>query len=47
MRELEADIRWHHEQIRLAKAALHESDCPENPSRELEVAVLTSSILRV
>lgn len=47
MRELEADIRWHHEQIRLAKAALRDADKPENSIRHIEVEALNSSILKL
>lgn len=47
MSELEADIRWHDEQIRLAKAALRDADKPENPERQLETDLLTASILKL
>jgi hypothetical protein len=47
MHELEADIRWHEEQIRLAKAALRDADQLENPTRQLEVSLLASSIQKL
>lgn len=47
MRELEADIRWHHEQLRLAKGALRDADRAANPTRQIEVEALTASISKL
>lgn len=42
--KLEADIRWHEEQLRLARAALRDADRPDNSTRNVEVEALKISI---
>lgn len=47
MQNLEADIEWHREQIRLAGIALAEADIRENPIRSIEVPTLRSVVARL
>ena len=44
---LQADIAWHRNQIRLAEAALAEADDRSNPVRAVEVGALRDSVSRL
>ena len=44
--KLADDIAWHQQQIRLISEALSAADRVDNPTREIEVEALSSSLTR-